>query len=81
MNRLQPGMGEMLSAMGNVAGSGTYVAIEKVTGSLDGKKGDLLYRYESHQLERRSLTAANQRHSGYKLATMTNQTAYVTHKS
>ena len=34
------GKGEMLSAMGTVAGSGTYVAIEKVSGTLGGKKGD-----------------------------------------
>jgi hypothetical protein len=32
-------IGEMLSAMGEVKGSAGYVALEKVTGTLDGKKG------------------------------------------
>jgi hypothetical protein len=32
-------LGEMLSAMGTVKGSAGYVAIEKVTGSLQGKMG------------------------------------------
>ena len=32
-------LGEMLSAMGTVKGSAGYVAIEKVTGSLQGKTG------------------------------------------
>ena len=31
--------GQMLSAMGTVKGSGSYVAIETFTGTLDGKKG------------------------------------------
>ena len=33
------GKGEMLAAMGTVPGSGTYVAIEHVAGTLHGKKG------------------------------------------
>jgi hypothetical protein len=32
--------GEMLAAMGTVQGSATYVAIEKVSGTLGGKKGE-----------------------------------------
>ncbi|MBS1840068.1 MAG: DUF3224 domain-containing protein [Acidobacteria bacterium] len=33
------GTGEMLASMGDVKGSGTYVALEVVSGTLDGKKG------------------------------------------
>lgn len=33
------GMGEMLASMGMVKGSGTYVAMEIVSGTLAGKKG------------------------------------------
>jgi uncharacterized protein DUF3224 len=33
------GTGEMLASMGDVKGSGTYVAMEVVTGTLEGKKG------------------------------------------
>src|SRR5204863_2748489 len=31
--------GEMLTAMGNVKGSGVYVAVERVTGTLNGRSG------------------------------------------
>jgi Protein of unknown function (DUF3224) len=34
--------GEMLAAMGSVKGSAGYVAIERVSGSLDGKKGSFV---------------------------------------
>lgn len=33
------GRGEMLAAGGSVAGSGAYVAVERVTGTLQGKSG------------------------------------------
>lgn len=33
------GLGQMLAAMGGQKGSGAYVAIERVTGTLHGKKG------------------------------------------
>ncbi len=35
----RPGRGEMTSAMGHVKGSGAYVAVEYVNGTLDGKAG------------------------------------------
>jgi hypothetical protein len=37
--------GEMLSAMAAVKGSGGYVAIERVTGTLDGKKGSFVLQH------------------------------------
>jgi hypothetical protein len=37
--------GEMLSAMGTVKGSAGYVAIEKVTGTLNGKSGTFLLQH------------------------------------
>lgn len=33
------GAGEMMSVMGTVAGSGAYVALERVSGTLHGRKG------------------------------------------
>jgi hypothetical protein len=36
------GKGEMLSAMGNVQGSAAYVAIELVTGSMQGRSGSFV---------------------------------------
>jgi hypothetical protein len=37
--------GEMLSGMGTVKGSGSYVAIERVTGSLDGRTGTFILQH------------------------------------
>ena len=37
--------GEMLSGMGTVKGSGGYVAIERVTGSLDGRTGTFILQH------------------------------------
>jgi hypothetical protein len=37
--------GEMLSAMGSVKGSAGYVAIERVTGTLDGRKGSFVLQH------------------------------------
>ena len=37
--------GEMLSAMGEVKGSAGYVAIERVTGTLDGKAGSFYLQH------------------------------------
>ncbi|MBS1790952.1 MAG: DUF3224 domain-containing protein [Acidobacteria bacterium] len=37
--------GQMLSAMTAVRGSGVYVAIEKVTGTLQGRKGSFLLHH------------------------------------
>jgi hypothetical protein len=37
--------GEMLSAMGNVKGSAGYVAMERVTGKLDGKAGSFVLQH------------------------------------
>jgi hypothetical protein len=38
--------GEMLSGMGTVKGSGSYVAIERVTGSLDGRTGTFMLQHD-----------------------------------
>jgi hypothetical protein len=38
-------LGEMLSAMGQVPGSAGYVAIERVTGSLHGKRGSFVLQH------------------------------------
>ena len=38
-------VGEMLSAMGNVKGSAGYVAIEQVTGSLQGRNGSFVLQH------------------------------------
>lgn len=38
-------MGEMLSAMGSVAGSAGYVALERVRGSLHGKRGSFVLQH------------------------------------
>ena len=38
-------LGEMLSAMGQVQGSAGYVAIERVTGSLHGKRGSFVLQH------------------------------------
>jgi hypothetical protein len=38
-------LGEMLSAMGNVQGSAGYVAIERVTGVLHGKRGSFVLQH------------------------------------
>ena len=37
--------GEMLSGMGTVKGSGGYVAIERVTGTLDGRTGSFILQH------------------------------------
>jgi hypothetical protein len=37
--------GEMLSGMGTVKGSGGYVAIERVTGTLDGRSGTFILQH------------------------------------
>jgi hypothetical protein len=37
--------GEMLSAMGSVKGSAGYVAMERVTGTLDGKTGSFVLQH------------------------------------
>jgi Protein of unknown function (DUF3224) len=37
--------GEMLSGMGTVKGSGGYVAIERVTGTLDGRTGAFILQH------------------------------------
>jgi hypothetical protein len=37
--------GEMLSGMGTVKGSGGYVAIERVTGTLDGRTGTFILQH------------------------------------
>jgi hypothetical protein len=39
--------GEMLAAMTNVKGSAGYVAMERVTGSLHGRKGDFVLQHSS----------------------------------
>ena len=39
------GKGEMLTAMTDIAGSGVYVAIEKFTGTLDGRKGSFVIQH------------------------------------
>ena|SRR3569833_2821020 len=39
--------GEMLGAMTDVPGSGGYVAVERVTGTLDGKRGSFLLQHSS----------------------------------
>ena len=39
--------GEMLSAMTSVKGSAGYVAVEKVTGSLQGKKGSFVLQHSA----------------------------------
>ena len=33
------GRGEMLTAMSDVQGSGVYVAVERITGTVNGKRG------------------------------------------
>ena len=38
-------LGEMLSAMGHVQGSAGYVAIERVTGTLHGKRGSFVLQH------------------------------------
>jgi hypothetical protein len=38
-------LGEMLSAMGEVQGSAGYVAIERVTGTLHGKRGSFVLQH------------------------------------
>ncbi|MGB0134678.1 DUF3224 domain-containing protein [Dokdonella sp.] len=38
-------VGEMLSAMGSVKGSAGYVAIEHVTGTLQGRKGSFILQH------------------------------------
>lgn len=38
-------LGEMLSAIGQVQGSAGYVAIERVTGSLHGKRGSFVLQH------------------------------------
>ncbi len=37
--------GEMLSAMGAIKGSAGYVALERVTGSLEGRKGSFVLQH------------------------------------
>jgi uncharacterized protein DUF3224 len=37
--------GEMLSGMGTIKGSGGYVAIERVTGTLDGRSGTFILQH------------------------------------
>ena len=39
--------GEMLSAMGNVKGSAGYVAIERVSGTIDGRKGSFVLQHNA----------------------------------
>lgn len=40
------GKGEMLSALSDVKGSGTYVAIERVSGTLNGRKGTFILAHQ-----------------------------------
>lgn len=40
-------VGQMLSAMGGVKGSAGYVAIEKVTGTLHGKRGTFVLQHNA----------------------------------
>ena len=40
-------VGQMLSAMGSVKGSAGYVAIEKVSGTLHGKKGTFVLQHNA----------------------------------
>src|SRR4051794_11990584 len=40
-------VGQMLSAMGSVKGSAGYVAIEKVTGTLQGRKGSFVLQHNA----------------------------------
>jgi hypothetical protein len=40
-------LGQMLSVMGSVKGSAGYVAIEKVTGTLHGKKGTFVLQHNA----------------------------------
>lgn len=39
-------VGEMMSAMGSVKGSGTYVALERVTGTVHGKRGTFVLAHQ-----------------------------------
>ncbi len=39
------GRGQMLTAMGGVAGSAGYVAIERVTGTLGGRRGSFILQH------------------------------------
>lgn len=39
-------VGEMMSAMGAVKGSGTYVALERVTGTVHGKRGTFVLAHQ-----------------------------------
>jgi len=39
------GKGEMIFAKANVEGSGAYVAIEKITGTLHGRKGSFIFQH------------------------------------
>jgi len=39
------GKGEMLSALADVKGSGSYVAIERVSGTLNGRKGTFVLQH------------------------------------
>ena len=39
--------GEMLSAMGTISGSAGYVAIERVTGTLDGRRGGFVLQHNA----------------------------------
>ena len=41
------GQGEMLSALSDVKGSGSYVAIERISGTLNGRKGTFVLGHRS----------------------------------
>ena len=42
------GKGEMLTAMTKIDGSAGYVAIERVTGTLDGRQGSFVFQHTGH---------------------------------
>src|SRR5947207_9100017 len=53
------GTGEMLASMGTVKGSGTYVAMEIVNGTLAGKKGTFALGHIGTQQERQQIISIN----------------------
>ena len=53
------GRGEMLTAMTDVAGSAAYVAIERVSGVLQGRRGSFVFQHTgtmTHGAQRLSIT-------------------------
>jgi hypothetical protein len=53
------GKGEMLTAMTDIAGSAAYVAIERVSGVLQGRRGGFVFQHSgtmTHGVQRLSIT-------------------------